>query len=86
MSFDITKVPMVRVTWLDARDMETGWLPINDIVNDSWDRPYSIAEACYPADKNPSTKYWPTVNRIDNVYGDRNLICACPPIESFKSD
>ena len=59
---------------------------INDIVNDSWDRPYSIADACYPADKNPATKYWPTVNRIDNVYGDRNLFCACPPIESFKSD
>ena len=59
---------------------------INDIVNDNWDRPYSIAEACYPADKNPTTKYWPTVNRIDNVYGDRNLFCACPPIESFKSD
>ena len=33
MSFDITKVPMVRVTWLDARDMETGWLPIKDILN-----------------------------------------------------
>ena len=59
---------------------------INDIVNDNWDRPYSIAEACYPADKNPATKYWPTVNRIDNVYGDRNLFCACPPIESFKND
>ena len=59
---------------------------INDIVNDNWDRPYSIAEACYPADKNPATKYWPTVNRIDNVYGDRNLFCACPPIDSFKSD
>ena len=59
---------------------------INDIVNDNWDRPYSIAEACFPADKNPATKYWPTVNRIDNVYGDRNLFCACPPIESFKSD
>ena len=59
---------------------------INDIVNDNWDRPYSIAEACYPANKNPATKYWPTVNRIDNVYGDRNLFCACPPIESFKSD
>ena len=59
---------------------------INDIVNDNWDRPYSIAQACYPADKNPATKYWPTVNRIDNVYGDRNLFCACPPIESFKSD
>ena len=59
---------------------------INDIVNDNWDRPYSIAEACYPADNNPATKYWPTVNRIDNVYGDRNLFCACPPIESFKSD
>ena len=59
---------------------------INDIVNDNWNRPYSIAEACYPADKNPATKYWPTVNRIDNVYGDRNLFCACPPIESFESD
>ncbi len=59
---------------------------INDIVNDNWDRPYSIAEACYPADKNPATKYWPAVNRIDNVYGDRNLFCACPPIESFESD
>ena len=59
---------------------------INDIVNDNWDRPYSIAQACYPADKNPATKYWPTVNRIDNVYGDRNLFCACPPIESYKSD
>ena len=59
---------------------------LKDIVNDNWDRPYSIAEACYPADKNPATKYWPTVNRIDNVYGDRNLFCACPPIESFKSD
>ena len=33
MSVDITKVPMVRVTWLDARDMETGWLPIKDILN-----------------------------------------------------
>ena len=33
MSFDITKVPMVRVTWLDARDMETGWLPIKEILN-----------------------------------------------------
>ena len=59
---------------------------LKDIVDDNWDRPYSIAEACYPADKNPATKYWPTVNRIDNVYGDRNLVCACPPIESFKSD
>ena len=59
---------------------------LKDIVNDNWDRPYSIAEACYPADKNLATKYWPTVNRIDNVYGDRNLFCACPPIESFKSD
>ena len=59
---------------------------LKDIVDDNWDRPYSIAEACYPADNNPATKYWPTVNRIDNVYGDRNLFCACPPIESFKSD
>ena len=57
---------------------------IADIIDGSWNRPYSIAQACYPAQGKANTKYWPTVNRIDNVYGDRNLFCACPEIESYE--
>tara|TARA_B100001559_G_scaffold147296_1_gene123480 strand:- start:405 stop:2567 length:2163 start_codon:yes stop_codon:yes gene_type:complete len=57
---------------------------ISDIVDETWDRPYPIAQGCYPAGNSSASKYWPTVNRIDNVYGDRNLFCACPAIESFE--
>ena len=57
---------------------------ISDIVDETWDRPYPIAQGCYPAGNSSVSKYWPTVNRIDNVYGDRNLFCACPAIESFE--
>jgi glycine dehydrogenase len=47
-----------------------------------WDRPYSREEAVFPRGIDPD-KYWPPVARIDNTYGDRNLICSCPPVESF---
>jgi glycine dehydrogenase len=50
---------------------------------DNWDRPYSQQVAIFPKGVSTSTKYWPTVNRVDNVYGDRNLICSCPSIESY---
>jgi len=49
-----------------------------------WDRAYSRELAIFPA-KQFRNKYWPIVNRIDNVYGDRNLVCSCPPIESFAN-
>ncbi len=58
---------------------------MEDIIDGNWDRPYSIVQACYPAESPNSTKYWPSVNRIDNVYGDRNLFCACPAIESYEN-
>jgi glycine dehydrogenase len=51
---------------------------------ENWDRPYSQQIAVFPQGVSPSTKYWPTVNRIDNVYGDRNLICSCPSIENYS--
>jgi glycine dehydrogenase len=51
---------------------------------ENWDRPYSQQIAVFPQGVSPSTKYWPTVNRIDNVYGDRNLICSCPGIENYS--
>ncbi len=47
-----------------------------------WDHPYSREEAVYPAGITPA-KYWPPVRRIDQAYGDRNLVCSCPPVESF---
>ena len=47
-----------------------------------WNRKYDRETAVFPA-KQFRNKYWPIVNRIDNVYGDRNLVCSCPPIESF---
>lgn len=49
-----------------------------------WDRTYSREIAVFPA-KQFRNKYWPIVNRIDNVYGDRNLVCSCPPIEAFAN-
>ncbi|MDO9477612.1 MAG: aminomethyl-transferring glycine dehydrogenase [Pseudohongiella sp.] len=54
-----------------------------DIMDESWDRPYSKNEAAFPVASLRDNKFWPSVNRIDNVYGDRNLFCACPAIESY---
>ncbi|MCY1488581.1 Glycine dehydrogenase [compost metagenome] len=49
-----------------------------------WERPYSIAEAVTPSAHTRAHKYWPTVNRVDNVYGDRNLFCACVPVDDYR--
>ena len=55
---------------------------VEDLVAD-WDRPYSRAQGCFPPASFKVDKYWPPVGRVDNVYGDRNLICICPPVESY---
>jgi glycine dehydrogenase len=55
------------------------------IASDKWDRPYSREQAAFPAPWTREHKFWPTVARIDNVYGDRNLFCSCPPIEEFEN-
>lgn len=49
-----------------------------------WDRPYSLAQAVAPSAHVRQHKYWPAVNRVDNVYGDRNLFCACVPVEAYR--
>jgi glycine dehydrogenase len=51
-----------------------------------WDHPYSRAEAVYPGGLDPRTKYWPPVRRIDGAYGDRNLVCACPPVTELAEN
>jgi glycine dehydrogenase len=53
------------------------------VISDKWDRPYSREQAAYPAPWTREYKFWPAVARIDSVYGDRNLICSCPPMEDF---
>lgn len=55
-----------------------------DIAGD-WTRCYSIAEAVLPTEYTRKHKFWPAVNRIDNVYGDRHLFCSCPAVESYKN-
>ena len=55
---------------------------VNDLVAD-WDRPYSREQGCFPPGAFRVDKYWPPVGRVDNAYGDRNLICTCPPVEDY---
>ncbi len=55
---------------------------VEDLVGE-WTRPYSREQACYPPGAFRVDKYWSSVNRVDNVYGDRNLVCTCPPMEDY---
>ncbi|MAY33958.1 MAG: glycine dehydrogenase (aminomethyl-transferring) [Rhodovulum sp.] len=55
---------------------------VNDLVAE-WDRPYSREQGCFPAGSFRVDKYWPPVGRVDNAYGDRNLVCICPPVEDY---
>ncbi|MBI4183414.1 MAG: aminomethyl-transferring glycine dehydrogenase [Proteobacteria bacterium] len=56
---------------------------LDDLVAEKWDRKYGREQAAYPLPWVRERKYWPPVGRIDNVYGDRNLVCACPPVEAY---
>ncbi|MGB0910927.1 MAG: aminomethyl-transferring glycine dehydrogenase [Nitrospirales bacterium] len=56
---------------------------IEQITSSSWDHPYSREQAAFPLPWLRTRKFWPAVSRIDNVYGDRNLVCTCPPMESY---
>ena len=55
---------------------------VQDLVG-TWERPYSREQGCFPPGAFKVDKYWPPVNRIDNVYGDRHLICTCPPMSEY---
>ncbi|UBV41980.1 aminomethyl-transferring glycine dehydrogenase [Deinococcus taeanensis] len=55
----------------------------NDLIAEDWTRAYSRETAAYPTATQKTWKYWPAVNRVDNVYGDRNFVCSCPPVEDY---
>ncbi|MEM8556865.1 MAG: aminomethyl-transferring glycine dehydrogenase [Bacteroidota bacterium] len=51
----------------------------------AWDRPYTREQAAYPAPWTRTAKFWPTVGRVDNAFGDRNVVCTCPPMEAYEA-
>ena len=56
------------------------------VISDTWDRKYSREQAAYPTAYTRARKFWPTVGRIESAFGDRNLVCACPPIEEYAGN
>jgi glycine dehydrogenase len=56
-----------------------------DLVSEPWTRPYTRKTGCFPAGATHADKYWPPVGRVDNVHGDRNLVCSCPPLEDYAT-
>lgn len=57
--------------------------PLHLVAGDAWDRPYSREQAGFPAPDTRAHKSWPTVTRIDDAFGDRNLVCTCPPVDAY---
>ena len=55
-----------------------------EVLAADWKHPYSREEAAYPLAGDHRGKYWPPVRRIDQAYGDRNLMCSCPPVAAFQ--
>jgi glycine dehydrogenase len=58
---------------------------VESLLGDEWHHAYSRQDAAYPTPSLRANKYWPPVGRVDNVYGDRNLICSCPPMSSYET-
>ena len=58
---------------------------VSMLAEESWTHAYSRAIAVFPSGVSPDSKYWPPVRRIDNVYGDKNLICSCPPLSDYQA-
>jgi glycine dehydrogenase len=71
---------------LDREDNPLKHAPhtVDAVVSDAWNHAYARERAAFPAPWTRDRKFWPAVSRVDNAYGDRNLVCACPPIEQYQ--
>lgn len=58
---------------------------LDDLVDADWQKSYSREQAVFPNSNQRNNKFWPSVNRIDNTYGDRHFVCSCPPMEAYDS-
>ena len=72
----------------DAEDNVVKMAPhtAEEAVSDNWSHPYSREAACYPVRELRQAKFWSPVARVDNAYGDRNLVCSCPPLSAFEEE
>jgi glycine dehydrogenase len=68
---------------IEASPLRNAPHTVHDIADDAWNRAYTRAEGCFPAGTSRTDKYWSPVGRVDNVYGDRNLVCSCPPVSDY---
>jgi glycine dehydrogenase len=82
------EIDAIAAGTLDAEDNPLRHAPHTaaDVCRDAWDHAYSREQAAYPAPWVREFKYWPPVSRIDNAYGDRHLVCSCPPLEDLVED
>ncbi|KRR01424.1 aminomethyl-transferring glycine dehydrogenase [Bradyrhizobium valentinum] len=79
---EITEIEIGR--WkVEASPLRHAPHTVHDIVDDAWSRAYSRATGCFPDGVSRTDKYWSPVGRVDNVYGDRNLVCSCPPVADY---
>ena len=80
------EIRQVQAGGLDAADNPLVNAPhtLEDVAANNWEHAYSREQAAYPVDSLRRYKYWSPVNRVDNVYGDRNLFCACPEIDTYR--
>ncbi|MFV0275883.1 MAG: aminomethyl-transferring glycine dehydrogenase [Parahaliea sp.] len=80
------EIRAVQEEKLDTRDNPLVNAPhtLKDLIASNWEHPYSREQAAYPVASLRAGKYWPPVNRVDNVYGDRNLHCSCPSVDSYR--
>jgi len=80
------EIEAVQAGRLDAADNPLGNAPhtLADVVTSHWEHPYTREQAAYPVDSLRRYKYWAPVNRVDNVYGDRHLFCACPAVDEWR--
>jgi glycine dehydrogenase len=79
---EITEIEIGR--WkVEASPLRHAPHTVHDIVDDAWNRAYSRATGCFPDGVSRTDKYWCPVGRVDNVYGDRNLVCSCPPVTDY---
>lgn len=80
----------------EIAEIEDGTMPLENslltnaphtyhlLIEEEWTRPYSRARAFFPTEATRNNKFWPPVARVDNVYGDKNLLCACPPMSDYE--
>lgn len=82
---EIEDIAQGRVT-LEKSPLKNAPHTWESCFSDEWDMPYSRETAAFPAPWVKANKFWPTVGRVDNVHGDRNLICSCPPMDTYTDE